>query len=149
MNQHYLKQTTNCTAQHKAYDTHPAKSSPPPGVTAVIRRCSAFQGFSLYLHISTSASGLPRGLSGKESPANAGDEVQSLGQEDPLELEMATHSSTLAWEIPWTEEPSRHFIMNQAPSEDSAISHSSELTSGQRRETSKLAQRPHPKSWIN
>ena len=31
--------------------------------------------------------------------------VQSLGQEDPLDKEMATHSSTLAWEIPWTEEP--------------------------------------------
>ena len=31
--------------------------------------------------------------------------VQSLGQEDPLEEEMATHSSTLAWRIPWTEEP--------------------------------------------
>ena len=30
--------------------------------------------------------------------------VQSLGQEDPLEKEMATHSSTLAWKIPWTEE---------------------------------------------
>ena len=32
---------------------------------------------------------------------------QSLGQEDPLEKEMATHSSTLAWKIPWTEEHSR------------------------------------------
>ena len=31
--------------------------------------------------------------------------VQSLGQEDPLEEEMAMHSSILAWEIPWTEEP--------------------------------------------
>ena len=31
--------------------------------------------------------------------------AQSLGQEDPLEEEMATHSSVLAWEIPWTEEP--------------------------------------------
>ena len=30
--------------------------------------------------------------------------VQSLGQEDPLEKEMATHSSILAWKIPWTEE---------------------------------------------
>ena len=30
--------------------------------------------------------------------------VQSLGREDPLEKEMATHSSTLAWRIPWTEE---------------------------------------------
>ena len=33
-------------------------------------------------------------------------QVQSLGQEDPLEKDMATHSSILAWEIPWTEEPS-------------------------------------------
>ena len=32
-------------------------------------------------------------------------QVQSLGQENPLEMEMATHSSILAWEIPWTEEP--------------------------------------------
>ena len=32
-------------------------------------------------------------------------QVQSLGQEDPLEKEMTTHSSILAWEIPWTEEP--------------------------------------------
>ena len=32
-------------------------------------------------------------------------QVPSLGQEYPLEKEMATHSSTLAWEIPWTEEP--------------------------------------------
>ena len=32
-------------------------------------------------------------------------QVQSLGQEDPLEKEMATHSSILAWRIPWTEEP--------------------------------------------
>ena len=33
--------------------------------------------------------------------------VQSLGWEDPLEKEMATHSSTLAWKIPWIEEPGR------------------------------------------
>ena len=33
--------------------------------------------------------------------------VQSLGQEDPLEKEMAIHSSTIAWKIPWTEELSR------------------------------------------
>ena len=41
-------------------------------------------------------------------PASAGDIetwVQSLDQEDPLEKEMATHSSILAWGIPWTEEP--------------------------------------------
>ena len=34
-------------------------------------------------------------------------QVQSLGWEDPLEKEMATHSSILAWRIPWTEEPGR------------------------------------------
>ena len=34
-------------------------------------------------------------------------QVQSLGQKDILEKEMATHSSTLAWKIPWTEEPGR------------------------------------------
>ena len=34
-------------------------------------------------------------------------QVQSLGQEDLLEKEMATHCSTLAWKIPWTEEPGR------------------------------------------
>ena len=33
--------------------------------------------------------------------------VRSLDQEDPLEKEMATYSSTLAWKIPWTEEPGR------------------------------------------
>ena len=41
----------------------------------------------------------------KNPPANAGDVVQSLGQEDPLEKEMATQSRIIAWEIPWTEEP--------------------------------------------
>ena len=44
----------------------------------------------------------------KNLPANAGDiemQVQSLGQEDPLKEETATHSSILAWRIPWTEEP--------------------------------------------
>ena len=41
----------------------------------------------------------------KNPPAIAGDVVQSLGREDPLEKEMATHSSILSWRIPWTEEP--------------------------------------------
>ena len=42
----------------------------------------------------------------KNSPANAGDSwAPSLGWEDPLEKEMTTHSSTLAWRISWTEEP--------------------------------------------
>ena len=41
----------------------------------------------------------------KNLPAVAETQVQSLGQEDPLEKGMATDSSILAWRIPWTEEP--------------------------------------------
>ena len=41
----------------------------------------------------------------KRLPAMQETWVRSLGQEDPLEKEMATHSSILAWRIPWTEEP--------------------------------------------
>ena len=43
----------------------------------------------------------------KNLPAVPGTQVGSLGREDLLEKEMATHSSILAWKIPWTEEPSR------------------------------------------
>ena len=52
--------------------------------------------------------GFPGGSVVKNSPANAEMQemqIQSLGQEDPLEKEMATHSNILAWEISWTEEP--------------------------------------------
>ena len=45
--------------------------------------------------------GFPGGSRGKAFTCNAGD----LGNEDPLEKGMATHSRILAWEIPWTEEP--------------------------------------------
>ena len=40
-----------------------------------------------------------------KNPANAGDAVPSLGWEDALEKAIVTHSSILAWKIPWTEEP--------------------------------------------
>ena len=43
----------------------------------------------------------------KNLPAMQEIQVQSLGREDPLEKEMATHSSILAWGIPWTGEPGR------------------------------------------
>ena len=41
----------------------------------------------------------------KNPPAKQETQARSLGWEDPLEKEMATHSSILAWETPWTEEP--------------------------------------------
>ena len=47
------------------------------------------------------------GLVGKVSAKMQETWVQSLGQKDLLEKEMATHSSILAWELPWTEEPGR------------------------------------------
>ena len=43
----------------------------------------------------------------KRLPTMKETQVQSLGQEDPLEKEIATHSSILVWKIPWTEEPGR------------------------------------------
>ena len=49
--------------------------------------------------------GFPGGSMVKNLPAKQETEVRSLGWEDPLEKEMATHSSTLAWEIPWTGKP--------------------------------------------
>ena len=49
--------------------------------------------------------GFPGGSVIKNPPATAGDMVQSLGQEDPLEEGMVTHFSILAWRIPWTEDP--------------------------------------------
>ena len=51
------------------------------------------------------AFGLPQGLSRKNLPTMQGIQVWSLDQEDPLEEEMATHSSILAWRIPRTEKP--------------------------------------------
>ena len=51
--------------------------------------------------------GSPGASEVKVSACNAGDLGSILGQEDPLDKEMATHSSTLAWKIPWTEEADR------------------------------------------
>ena len=53
----------------------------------------------------------------KNLPANAGDMVRSLGQEDPLEKEMAFHSSTLAWRIPWTQEPGSYSLWGHKESD--------------------------------
>ena len=63
---------------------------------------------SLFIYTSVKRpQGFPGGSDGKASACNAGDPGSSLGWEDPLEKEMATQSSTLAWKIPWTEEPCR------------------------------------------
>ena len=56
---------------------------------------------TVMFHISFPGSSVVKNL-----PTKLETQVLSLGWEDPLEKEMATHSSILAWEIPWTEEPS-------------------------------------------
>ena len=53
----------------------------------------------------------------KHLPATRETRVRFLGWEDPLEKEMAIHSSTLAWKIPWTEEPDRPQSMGVAKSQ--------------------------------
>ena len=55
--------------------------------------------FKIYLEFL----GFPDGSDSKASTCNVETQIQSLGQEDPLEKEMTTHSSILAWRIPWTE----------------------------------------------
>ena len=52
----------------------------------------------------------------KNLPAMQENQVRSLGREDPLEKEMATHSSILAWKIPWTEETGR--LQSMGPQRD-------------------------------
>ena len=59
--------------------------------------------FKLLLHLSSSASLVAQMV--KNLPAMQETWVRSLGWEDPLEEGMVTHSSTLAWKIPWMEEP--------------------------------------------
>ena len=60
---------------------------------------------SLQVKKNLSSLSFPGGSDGKESACNAGNPGQSWGQEDPLEKEVATLSSILAWEILWTEQP--------------------------------------------
>ena len=68
----------------------------------------------------SSLKGFPGGSAGKESARNAGE----LDWKDPLEKEMATHSSVLAWESPWTEGPGRLRSMGlQRVGYDSAHTH--------------------------
>ena len=78
-------------------------------ITEIVRLITGFNRqnqfpLSLSRHLSTASQVAKRV---KCLPAMREDWVRSLGWEDPLEKEMATHSSTLAWKIPWTEEPGR------------------------------------------
>ena len=78
-------------------DTLPSE---PPGRSGLFEKSFRFGHIFLLL---SRASLVAQRL--KCLPARRETWVQSLGREDPLEKEMATHSSILAWRIPWTEEP--------------------------------------------
>ena len=67
----------------------------------------AFFVSGIYKTQSSFCKGFPGGAVVKNLAVMQETLVQSLGREDPLEKEMATHSSVLAWNIPWTEDPGR------------------------------------------
>ena len=76
------------------YSPQGCKDSDVTKVTCICMHASSHMGF-------------PGGSLGENPPANAGDVGLTPGLENPLENEMTTHSSILAWEIPWTEEAGR------------------------------------------
>ena len=66
---------------------------------------------SKFMTISMEIKGFPGGSVVKNLPAKQETRVQSLAREDAMEKEIATHSSILAWKIPWTEEPGKRQSM--------------------------------------
>ena len=82
------------------------KSQYPQNSSFLIGTTSSSKIFMLAgLILSYASRGFPGDSVVKDLPAVQEMPVRSLGREDPLEKEMATHSSTLVWRIPWTEEP--------------------------------------------
>ena len=82
--------------------------------------CSVNETMSPFIQrafVMTYCVGFPRSSVGKEFACNAGDPGSTPGLEDPLEKEMATHSSIPAWRIPWTEEPGRLLSMGSQESD--------------------------------
>ena len=73
-------------------------------VHSVAKSRTQVKELSMHAHMVTWSLGIPGGSDGKDSDYNAGDSGLISGQEDPLEKEMATHSSIFAWRIPWPEE---------------------------------------------
>ena len=77
-----------------------------PRVAEGLLYLQTVQLFNCYFPTALFKVGFPGGSVVKNPPANTEDEALILVWEDPLEKEMAAPSSSLAWEIPWTEEPS-------------------------------------------
>ena len=91
---------------------------------------AALLGFHslFFAHNYLGRQGFPDGSVVKNLPIMQETQVQSLGQKNPLEKETATHSSILAWEIPWTEEPGELQTMeSQRVQHDLATEHGTQV----------------------
>ena len=89
---------------------------------------------ALTVYIGAVLRGLPWWLSREEDACQKEMRVRSRGQGDPLEKEMGTHSSILAWRVPWTEEPGRPWSMGSQ-------------RGGQDRAHRRAAPRPQRRQW--
>ena len=74
-------------------------------ISATVQQNFIYVYIYIYIHTHIRASLVAQMV--KRLPGMRETQVRPLGWEDPLEKEMATHSGTLTWKIPWTEEPSR------------------------------------------
>ena len=98
-----LRSLSSHTTSHLSLSSSCHHSSPPHQQKSLNDTLLPCQPFPLFF----SSQKWPGGSDGKESACNRETQVWSLGWEDPLEKGMPTHSSILAWRIPWTEEPGR------------------------------------------
>ena len=113
---HFLLQCMKVKSESEVAQSCPTLSNPngqqPTRLLRLFSRQEYWSGVPLpslldYLGGSKSLGDFPGGSVVKNLPVIQDTWVQYLGQEDPLEKEMETHSSILAWRIPWTEEPGR------------------------------------------
>ena len=86
--------------------------------------------------------GFPRGTVVKNPPAMQETQVQFLGWEDSLEQKMATHSSILAWEIPWIEEPGglQSIMLQESDTTEQLSTHACKMRQGEGREAEAVLQ---------
>ena len=92
-------------ANNATRDYHTKWSKSPAAFSLILKMSLQGKDFPTYVYVTYMYVVLAQVV--KHLPVMRETWIRSLGQEDPLEKDMATHSSTLAWRIPWTEEPGR------------------------------------------
>ena len=105
----------HCSHLIWSWDCHIVSTEPQPQSSykpPLLPRHSVFHWIKTFKIIAyPTYPGFPGSSVSKEPACHCRRQVQSLGWEDPLEKEMATHSNILAWEIPWTEKPGKLLSM--------------------------------------